>query len=278
MAGASEASEIAQRTLPSARQASPWIKRLARFGMICAGALYILIGGLAIGLAAGAGGKATDRTGALHEIGGKPWGTAVLVVLAIGFAGFALWRFTVAVVGEKLETYEDLGWGKRAWYAARGGFYAVLCYATVEFLVDARASSGNERQQTETVLEWPGGRWLVGAAGVGILGWGIGNAYRGISRNFKDDLRTGQMSAETGRWVTRAGVVGYVARAVVFALIGVFLIRAAIQYDPKEAIGIDGALQKVADQTFGPLLLGVVAAGLIAYGLFYFVRAGYREV
>jgi hypothetical protein len=76
----------------------------------------------------------------------------------------------------------------------------------------------------------------------------------------------------------RAGVVGYLARAVVFALVGAFLIRAAIQYDPKEAIGIDGALQKLAGQTPGPLLLGVVAAGLIAYGLFYFVRAAYREV
>jgi hypothetical protein len=262
-------------TAPDAR---PGIKWLARLGMVCAGALYILIGVLAIQLALGAGGKTTDRTGALHEIADESWGTTLLVVLAIGFGGYALWRFTAAVLGEKLETNDDFGWGKRLWYVARGAFYAVLCYATVSLLSGSRSSSGNEQRQTETVLDWPAGRWLVGAFGLGMLGWGLGNAYRGISRNFKDDLRTEQMSAQAERWATRMGVGGYLARAVVFALIGVFLIRAALQYDPSEAIGLDGALQKLAGQTFGPLLLGVVAAGLIAYGLFYFVRARYREV
>jgi hypothetical protein len=246
--------------------------------MVCAGLLYILIGVLAIQLALGAGGKAADRTGALHEIADESWGTIVLIVLAIGFGGYALWRFTVAVLGEKLETNGDFGWGKRLWYTARGAFYAVVCYATVALLAGSRSSSGSEQKQTETVLDWPAGRWLVGAFGLGLLGWSLGNAYRGLSRNFKDDLRTGQMTRRAEQWATRAGVVGYLARAVVFALIGVFLIRAALEYDPKEAIGIDGALQKLADQTFGPLLLGVVAAGLIAYGLFYFVRARYREV
>jgi hypothetical protein len=86
------------------------------------------------------------------------------------------------------------------------------------------------------------------------------------------------MSARTGRWVTRAGVLGYLARAVVYALIGIFLVRGAWQYDPDEAVGVDGALQKLAQQTFGPLLLGVVAAGIIAYGILYFVRTAYREV
>jgi hypothetical protein len=246
--------------------------------MVCAGTLYLIIGVLAIELALGAGGKAADRTGALHEIADESWGAILLVVLAVGFGGFALWRVTVAVLGEKLETSDDFGWGKRLWYGARGAFYAVLCYATVAILIGSNSSSGNERTQTETVLGWPAGRWLVGAVGVVMLGWGIGSAYRGISEKFKDDLHTEQMTARSERWATRAGVTGHLARGVVYALIGVFLIRAAVEYDPKEAVGVDGALQKLAAQTFGPLLLGVVAAGLISYGLFYFVRAGYREV
>jgi hypothetical protein len=86
------------------------------------------------------------------------------------------------------------------------------------------------------------------------------------------------MSETTRRWTTRAGVVGYLARAVVLVLIGVFLLRAALDYDPNEAVGLDGALQKLAHQTFGPLLLGVVAAGIAIYGLFCLVRAAYREV
>jgi hypothetical protein len=86
------------------------------------------------------------------------------------------------------------------------------------------------------------------------------------------------MYETTKRWTTRAGVVGYGARAVVFALIGIFILRAAREYDPNEAVGLDGALQKLANQTFGPFLLGIVAAGLAAYGLFYLVKAVYREV
>src|SRR6185295_8075592 len=103
-------------------------------------------------------------------------------------------------------------------------------------------SSGSEKEQTAAILDWPEGRWLVGALGAGLIAWGAGKAYRGITTKFEDDLRTEQMSARTLRWVARIGVVGYLACAVVYALVG------------------------------------VVAAGLFAYGLFYFVRAAYREV
>jgi hypothetical protein len=259
-------------------EAGPPIKWLARLGMLCAGLLYIVIGVLAVELALGAGGKAADRTGALHEIADESWGTALLVVVAIGFAGYALWRFTVALLGEKLETEKDVGWGKRLWYLVRGAFYAFLCYTTAALLVGAGSGSGSEQKQAEAIFDWPAGRWLVGALGVGLVAWGIGSAYRGITQGFKDDIRTERMSPSAERWTTRVGVLGYLARAVVYALIGVFVIRAAAEYDSKEAIGLDGALQKLADQTFGPLLLGVVAAGLVAFGLYYFVRAGYREV
>jgi hypothetical protein len=160
---------------------------------------------------------------------------------------------------------------------ARGAFYAFLCYTTVAILLGSHSDS-SEKQHTEAVLDWTGGRWVVGAIGLGVLGWGLGSAYRGITQSFKDDLHTERMSETGRRWTIRAGVVGYLARAVVFVLIGVFLIRAALEYDPDEAVGLDGALQKLAQQTFGPLLLGIVAAGLVAYGLFYLVRAVYREV
>ena len=262
----------------TASEAGPWIGRLARLGMVCAGLLYIVVGFLAIELALGAGGKTTDRTGALHEIAQESWGGVLLVILAIGFAGYALWRFTAAALGEKVETNDDFGWGKRLWYVARGIFYAFLCYTTVAILVGSSSGSQNEKQQTEAVLDWPGGRWIVSAIGLGVLGYGLGSLYRGVTGKFKDDLRLEEMSPTTQRWVTRLGFVGYVARAVVFGLVGIFIVRAALEYDPDEAVGVDGALQKLADQTFGPLLLGIVAAGLVAFGLFYFVRARYRKV
>ena len=247
--------------------------------MAAAGFLYCVIGFLAIQLALGAGGEAADRTGALQELSGEWWGTALLIAVAVGFAGYALWRFAVAALGEKLESGdEDLSAWKRVWYVLRGLFYVFLCFTTVELLVGWHSSSSNEKEQTARVMDWPAGRWLVGALGVGLVIWAIGSVYRGVTKKFKKDLRTEQMSARAEKWVTRVGVVGYMARAVVYALIGVFLIRAAWQYDPDEAVGLDGALQKLASQTFGPLLLGVVAAGVFAYGVLYFVRAAYREV
>jgi hypothetical protein len=246
--------------------------------MLCAGLLWLVVGVLAVQVALGAGGQTTDKTGALHEIAQESWGTFLLVVIAVGFAGYALWRFVAGVLGRKLETYEELSWPHRLWYFARGLFYAFLCYTAVSVLAGEGGSSGAEKQQAEAVFDWPAGRWIVGALGLGLAGWGLGSVYRALSRNFKDDLHTERMSETARRWTTRAGVVGYLARAVVFLITGGFLVKAAAEYDADEAIGLDGALQKLAHQSYGPLLLGVVAAGLVAYGLFYFVRAAYREV
>jgi hypothetical protein len=266
-----------EQTDKAAREVAPWVKWLARMGMLCSAILWILVGVLAVGVALGAGGTTTDRTGALHEIGKQTWGSVLLILLAVGFAGYALWRFTTAALGRKIETNEELGWGKRLWHVARGVFYAFLCYTTVAILLGSHSDS-SEKEHTEAVLDWSGGRWLVGAVGLAVVGWGLGSAYRGVTRSFTDELHTERMSETTRRWTTRAGVVGYLARAVVLTLIGVFLVRAALQYDPSEAVGLDGALQKLAHQTFGPVLLGIVAAGLVVYGLFYLVRAVYREV
>jgi hypothetical protein len=263
---------------PPARQAGPFVKWLARLGMFCAGLLWLVVGVLAVQVALGAGGETTDRTGALHEIAQESWGAALLVVIAVGFAGYALWRFVAGAVGRKLEASEELSWPKRLWYFARGAFYAFLCYTTVSILVGAGGGSGGEKQHAEAVFDWPGGRFIVGALGVGLAGWGLGSFYRAVSRNFEDDLHTERMSATAERWTTRAGVIGYLARGVVFLITGGFIVKAAAEYDADEAIGLDGALQKLAGQDYGPLLLGIVAAGLVAYGLFYLVRAAYREV
>jgi hypothetical protein len=111
-----------------------------------------------------------------------------------------------------------------------------------------------------------------------VVGAGVWNAYRAVTRQFLDDLKTRKMSKNEERWYTAVGVFGHLARAVVFALVGTFLIRAAYQYDANEPIGLDGALAKLAGERAGPLLLGAVAFGLLAYGLFCFVQARYREV
>ena len=266
---------------------SPWTEGLARLGLVAKGVSYGIVATLALLVVfRQRSGKLTDRQGALQTIAGDPFGKILLGILAVGLFGYAIWRFFEAYLGRKLESPEEEGFLKRIGYLARGGLYATLCVVCILLVVGAESSTGGsgggggnqEDRATGWVLDLPLGPWIVGAIGLAVVGAGAFNGYRAVTRSFKDELKTGQMSATEERWATRVGVVGHLARMVVFTLIGIFLIRAAIQYDPNEAIGLDGALRKVAAADYGTYLLGLVAAGLAAYGLFCLVQARYREV
>jgi uncharacterized protein DUF1206 len=274
----------AQETRAKAESGSGWYAVVARVGLVAKGVSYGLVGALAIGVAIGGGGKTTSRNGALETLAHHGWGKIVLAVLAAGFAAYAVWRFVQAYAEREEgddEKSEAKKWGKRAGYVGRGLIYAGLTYTALRLLF---GSGGEESQNqkahhtTSVVLSWPAGRWLVGAAGLAVAGAGLWNLYRGLARTFEDKWRTGEMSATTRTWASRVGVVGHLARFVVFALIGVFVVKAALEYDPKEAIGLDGALQKLAHASYGPVLLGMTAAGLVAYGVYCLVDARFRDV
>jgi hypothetical protein len=258
----------------------PWLARIARAGMLAPGLLYVLIGVLAIALALGHRQGNPSRKGALNELAQHAWGMAVLAAIAAGFAGYALWRFAVAALGEKVEDRDDLNVGKRLWYVVRGLMYCALCFTTVQAMTGSAAGSdtATQRNRTAEVLSWPAGRLLVGAAGVGVIGYGLGSIYRGVTKKFADDLKLGRLSADARRWFCRAGIFGWVARGLVLGLIGVFLVRSALEYDAEQSKGLDGALATLAQQPYGRALLVVVALGLVSFGLFYVVRARYREV
>ena len=274
----------AREARADAESGSGWYAWVARIGLLAKGVSFAIVGVLAIKLALGDGGKATSRQGALQTLADEWFGKGLLILLAAGFAAYAIWRF-VQAFAEREDEGEAKGeakkWGKRAGYVGRGLIYAGLTFSTIKILT---GSGGQESQNqkahktTATVLDWPGGRWLVGIAGLCIVGAGLWNAYRGIARKFEDKWRTGRMSETERKWGGRAGLVGHLARAVVFTLIGIFVTKAAIEFDPKEAIGLDGALQKLVGQTYGPWLLGLTAAGLIAYAVFCLVDARYRDV
>jgi hypothetical protein len=275
-----------QRAQAEAQAGRGWYAVLARTGLVAKGVSYGLVGVLAVALALGAGGQATSRQGALEKLAAHGFGKVVLALLAIGFAAYAIWRFVQAVAER-----EDAGdgeakgaakkWGKRAGYVGRGLIYAGLTASTVKILLGSgggQSQTGKAHKTTAMVLSWPAGTWLVGIAGAVIVGVGLWNFYRGVARKFEDRWRTGEMGEQARKWGSRAGLVGHVARAVVFSLIGIFLVKAAIDYDPKDAIGLDGALRKLAHTGYGPYLLGLTAAGLIAYGPYCFVDARYRDV
>lgn len=257
-----------------------WLNALARVGLVAKGVSYALVGVLAIKLAADSGGKATSRQGALHTLAQHSFGKFVLVVLAFGFAAYAVWRFAQAFFDKNNEGDGAKGLAKRAGYFGRGAIYAGLTYSTIKILSGSAEQSQNQKahKTAATVLSWPAGKWIVGAAGLVLIGVGLWNGYRGLEKKFLKNWKTEKMGPTAQRWGTRSGVVGLSARMVVFALIGSFVVKAAYDYNPREAIGLDGALQKLASQNYGSWLLGIVAAGLLAYAVFCFFEARYREV
>lgn len=254
----------------------PQFEWLARAGLAARGAVYAVIGILALKLALGHGGKATNQQGALKEIAQQSSGRTLLVVVAVGLAGYAAWRLLRAALGHGPEQRD--GTGDRVAAAASGVAYAILCVTAVKILTGAQTGSGTPKKATGGVLDWSMGPLLVGIAGAALIGVAGYQAYKGLSKSFLEDSKTEQMSEHVERIFTVVGVVGHVARAIVFALVGYGLVKAAVDYDPKNAVGLDGALRKLEDASYGPWLLGFVAAGLVAFALYSAADARYRRI
>lgn len=251
---------------------------LARAGLLARGVVYLVIGLLALELALGEGGKATDQQGAMKAIAGQSYGKVLLVLLAIGLAGYASWRLVRAAVGHGAEQRDEPA--DRVAALASGIAYASLCVVAIGILAGSGSSSSSEKTKETTagVLGWTGGPIFVAIAGLVLIGVAVYQGYKGISRDFLEDAKTGEMSESVRKAYTALGVFGLVARAVVFGLVGYGLIKAAIDYDPKEAVGLDGALHKLTETAFGPWLLGIVAAGLAGFALYSMADARYRKV
>ena len=250
---------------------------LARVGLVAKGISFGIVGVLAIELALGRGGKSTSREGALATLADESWGKALLFALAAGFTAYVLWRLAQAFF--ERDDKDHKRWGKRIGYLGRATIYGALTYATLRFATGStshESQSERARKTTAEVLSWPAGTWLVALAGACIIGVGLFNGYRGVTQKFADRWR-GEHT-DVGTWAKRVGVIGLLSRLVVFCLIGVFAIKAAIDYEPSEAIGLDGALLELTHHTYGRWLLGLTAAGLLAYAIFCFADARYRRV
>lgn len=263
---------------PSADDAagSPTLGRLARFGFVARGLVYLIIAVLAIKLAIGESGTTTDQQEALRTIAGQPFGKVLLLLVAVGLAGYSLWMLVRAAIGHGVEQVDS---GSDRIAAAAGGIaYGLLCVTAVEILVGAGAESGTPKEATGGVLGRPGGTVLVAIVGAVVVGVGLYQAYKGLAKKFLEEAKTGEMDSGVRRGYTALGVFGYVARAVVFILVGYGLIRAAIEYDPKKAVGLDGALHELADSSYGPVLLWVVAIGLAGFALYSFADTRYHRV
>lgn len=240
---------------------------LARFGLAAKGVLYALLALLAVRIAAGSNADA-DSQGALRAIAGEPLGSFTLGALAFGFAMYGIWQWHAAWTAE--------GWSKRLSPAARGFVWLGLAISATRFLFQEGTPPKHEESVTADVLQSGPGTWLVAAAGVVIIIVGLAFLRHLKDHRYLDDLRA--MPQRTCAIVKGITVTGITAKAVVYTLVGGFLIRAAVRHKANSGVGLDGALSKIANEPYGTYALTAVAIGFMAYAIWCWVRARYEDI
>ena len=254
------------------------LEMLARGGFIAYGVIHLLFAWLALQVALGDSSQETDQSGALQKIAQGPGGKFLLVLIIIGMAALAIWQAFEAAIGESgRQSKEALA--QRFVSGCRAvlyGYFAVLSYKVIS---GAQSSQAQSQQSGASGLMGSGfGRFLVGLAGVVVLGVGVGLAVYGLKKKFEEHLNTGQMSAKVKQTVRRLGMAGYTSKGVAYAIAGVLLVVAAVTFDPSKARGLDGALKTLAGTPWGPWTLGLVAIGIACFGVYCFFQAKYRKV
>jgi hypothetical protein len=251
------------------------LNKAARAGFVAKGLVYALIGVLAIQVALGSN-ERTDQKGAMQKVAEQPFGDVVLWLMVVGFAGYAAWRFSEALWGRQDEHDEKKRTAKRLGSAANGLVY--LGFGLLALRIVTGGSSSQQTTWTAKVLNHSGGQTVVVIAGLVVIVIGIALTVRGLKTDFEKHLNRGAMSQTTYRGVMRLGQVGYVCRGAVFCLIGIFVIKAAVEHKPGQARGFDVALKSVAHAPFGQFLLIAAAAGLICFGAYCLAEARYRQL
>jgi uncharacterized protein DUF1206 len=263
----------------AAKKASPWLVWFVRSGYVAYGVVYGAVGVLALQAAFGGGGKTTSQEGAFRSILFAPLGRILLGLIAIGLLGYALWRLFQAIFDPDAEGADAGGIASRLGHGLDGAFHLILAITAGQLVLGLGGGDGGSPDDwTARLLAQPLGRWLAVIIGAVIVGAGLYQFYAAYKAKFREELELHEMSDREKTWATRSGRLGYTARGVVFGVIGVFLMQAALQTDPDKARGLGGALQALVLQPFGPYLLGFVALGLVAYGAFMLVVARYRRI
>ena len=244
-------------------------------GMVAYGIVHVLIGWLALQVALGGSGEKADQRGAVETIANQPFGTVLLILLALGLVAFGLWQAYVAAqgyrwVGDKgKRTRKRIGAGARALTA-----FFVAGYA-VRLLMGAGRKSTDQTQQENAskLLSLPAGRLLLGLIAIGLIAVGVSRIRKGLKKKFVENLDLAKLPEGTQRLTIRLGQVGYPAKGAAIAIVGLLFGLAAVKADPNQAGGLDRALRTLAAQPFGTAMLVLIALGLFAYGAYCFAAA-----
>jgi len=260
----------------------PWIERLARLGYAAKGVVYVLVGWLAAGAARGLGELPSGSEDVFGNVLHRPFGRTMLAVIALGLLGYTLWRLVAAVADPERKGSDVKGLAVRAYYLGSAVVHGALAAAAVRVLMDGRGRSrvGNGDEMpthTATLMAQPFGRWLVGGLGVAFVVAAFYQAWLALGR-YRKKLKPYRLPEWAQPAVGPVVGFGLMARGLVFAIVGGFLVLAAWHARPEEAKGLAGALGTLLAQPAGPWLLGLVAAGLAAYGVFNLLMARYRSI
>jgi hypothetical protein len=256
---------------------NPWMERLTRLGYAVKGFLYTAIGFIAIASALGKSKTPADQLGAISTFTRLPAAEPLLWITLIGLISYALWGLIRAIF-DPLHKGTDLeGLLSRAGYLVSAATYASFVLPTYDLIRGSRHLSGSTStvQMVSTLMSVPMGRWLVGIIGVAAICAGLFQIYSGIKMDFDEVFKPYGLSAKQLRVARQLGRYGTIARGVVFALVGFFFGLAAYEANPGSAKGFNGALKYLEAQPYGLWLLGIVAIGLIAFGIYSFMNASW---
>ena len=261
------------------RGASPSIVWLARLGFVAKALVYIIVGGVAARVAFGMGGRTTDTRGALGTILAQPFGRLLLGAVAVGLFGYAAWLLLSAVLDAEGRGSSLTGMAARIGAGVRGLVHIALGAHAIFVILGSRTRGGNPtREWTAWFLSAPLGAWMVAIAGAAVMGYGGFQLYGAVAGNLAKHLDTAALGAPAARWAVRFGRFGMAARGLLFSVIGLFLIRAALMYEARQAKGVAEALRALASRRGPSWLLGTVAMGLVSYGIYELYEARYRRI
>jgi hypothetical protein len=262
-----------------------WLRAVSRLGLLCRGTVYLLVGYLALRLAVEAHGRAgapASSAGAVQAAGAG--GRVPLVLLVAGLGAYALTQLIEAVFRPAHATGTMGAWRQRAVSSWGCLLYAAFCLSTARLAVQAqpRQTAQSEQRQdtgiTAELLRTGWGRALLILAGVLAVVAGAETGRRSVRLDFRERFTAEHMPRALAMLTRALGAVGCLARAVVFVLVGVFLLKAAVLSSAKQAKGLDAVFRSVASSAYGSWLLAVLASGLLCYGLYCLLEARYRDL
>lgn len=252
-------------------------RKVVLFGWAAKGVVYVALAYLVLQMAFGQASQDASTTGALRLIAQEAPGKIVLILLGVGLLAFAVGRIleVTTLAGPQIDGKDKV---KAVVLAVLYTSLALTAFSIVGLAGSSSGGGGKEQQGSAFLLGLPAGRWIVGLVGLAVIAYGAKQVLDGVKQEFLGTLRTGEMPSGMRSAVEKLGTAAYVTKGAILALVGWFFLQSAVTYNPDEAKGLDAALQEIAGETWGQVVLTLVAIGLLCYGAFAFVESRYRRI